>query len=72
MSGMEVELAPLRRAHGLLRSEKSVDEVISELQVLFGLDFVDAMAAASTVVLLMERGRVIPEDRFVQPNASRP
>ena len=49
---MGPELAPLRRAHELLKQGNCVDDVIDELRRLFGLDFVDAMAAVAASVVL--------------------
>jgi hypothetical protein len=57
---MEHELAPLRRANERFIAGDSADDIISELQVLFGLDFVNAMAALSAAVLLHDRGLAIP------------
>jgi hypothetical protein len=57
---MEHELAPLRRANERFIAGDSADDIISELQALFGLDFVNAMAALSAAVLLHDRGLAIP------------
>jgi|tagenome__1003787_1003787.scaffolds.fasta_scaffold19163115_2 hypothetical protein len=62
---MELDLAPLRRAHERFVNGDSADDIISELQMLFGLDFVTAMAALSAAVLLHDRGLAIPEERTV-------
>jgi hypothetical protein len=62
---MENELAPLRRAYELFSAGRSADDIISELQMLFALDFVNAMAALSAAVLLHDRGLTIPEERTV-------
>ena len=59
---MTSELAPLRRAHELLAADQSVDDIVRNLNVLFGLDFVDAMAAVAAVILLDERGLRVPDE----------
>ena len=64
---MGPELAPLRRAHELLKQGNCVDDVIDELRRLFGLDFVDAMAAVAASVVLTEGGYSVPEEPFARP-----
>lgn len=59
------ELAPLRRAYELFAAGRSADDSIRELQMLFGLDFVNAMAALSAAVLLHDRGMTIPTERLL-------
>jgi hypothetical protein len=60
---MQEELAPLRRAQELLVAGQTTDDIVKQLRALFGLDFVGAMAAVASVVLLTERGLTIPEER---------
>ena len=62
---MEHDLAPLRRAEELLAAGESTDEIVRQLRMLFGLDFVDAMAAVAAVVLLNDRGIAVPKERPV-------
>ena len=64
---MQPELAPLRRAQTLLRNGGHVDDVIDELRLLFGLDFVDAMAAVAASVVLDEGGFTVPDEPFARP-----
>jgi hypothetical protein len=64
---MGPELASLRCAHDLLKSGNCVDDVIAELRHLFGLDFVDAMAAVAASVALTEGGFSVPEEPFARP-----
>jgi hypothetical protein len=66
-SGMGPELAALRHAQARLRSGSCVDDVIAELRVQFGLDFVDAMAAVAASVVLEEGGFSVPEEPFARP-----
>jgi hypothetical protein len=61
------ELASLRCANELLQQGKSADDVIEELRRLFGLDFVDAMAALAASVALTENGFSVPEEPFARP-----
>ena len=67
---MDEELAPLRRAHELLTRGESVDDIVSEIRMLFGLTYVDALAAVAAVVLLAERGLPVPQARsaWYQPH----
>ena len=60
---MREDLAPLRRAHELLIATKSLDEIVEELRVFYGLSRVDAIAAVAATVLLSERGIAIPQER---------
>ena len=53
---MSTDLAPMRRAEELLARDESVDSILSELQMLFGCSYVDAMAAVAAVILLSENG----------------
>ena len=64
---MAPELAPLRRAHELLQRGVCVDDVIDELRRMYGLDFVDAMAAVAASVVLKEGGYTVPEEPFARP-----
>jgi hypothetical protein len=57
------DLAPLRRAQDLLVGDESVDHIITQLELLFGLDYVDALAAVAAVTLLNERGLAVPPER---------
>jgi hypothetical protein len=59
---MTLDLAPLRRAHELLAAAEPVDDILRNLQMLFGLDYVDAMAAVAAVILLDERGLRVPDE----------
>jgi hypothetical protein len=60
---MRDDLAPLRRVEELLATDASSDDIVRELAMLFGLDFVDAMAAIATVLLLRARGLPVPAER---------
>ena len=62
---MDVGLAPLRRAEDLLMRQECVDAIVGELQLLFGLQLVDAFAAVSAVLLLHERGISVAPERSV-------
>ena len=64
---MGSELAPLRRAHQLMRDGDTVDDVIEDLRRSFGLGFVDAMAAVAACVVLTESGFPVPEEPFARP-----
>ena len=67
---MDVGLAPLRRVEDLLTRQESVDAIVGELQLLFGLQLVDAMAAVSAVLLLSERGVSVASERRVDDLAT--
>ena len=62
-SSMAHDLEPLRHAQHLLSAGKSTDDVIAQLRAAFDLNFVDAMAAVASAVLLTERGLTVPEAR---------
>jgi hypothetical protein len=64
---MGPELASLRCANDLLQQGNCVDDVIDQLRQLFGLDFVDAMAAVAASVALTEGGFSLPEEPFARP-----
>ncbi|HWS44721.1 MAG TPA: hypothetical protein VN636_02580 [Acidimicrobiia bacterium] len=68
---MSQDLAPLRHAHDLLQDNQTVDEIIAQLQVLYDLDFVDAMASVAASVLLLERGLTVPQEPLVRPYVTR-
>ena len=57
------DLAPMRRVEELLAAGRTLDEVLLEVEMLFGLDFVDAMSAVAAVTLVNERGLPIPAER---------
>lgn len=56
-------LAPMRRVEELLRADRTLDEILVEVEVLFGLDFVDAMSVVAAVTLVNERGLPVPAER---------
>jgi hypothetical protein len=60
---MRDDLAPLRRVEELLKTEALSDDIVRELAMLFGLDFVDAIAAIAAVLLLHARGHPVPIER---------
>ena len=64
------ELAPLRRAQGLLRCGKSSNEVVEDLRRQYGLDFVHAVASLAAATLLIDGGLGFPEEPFVRPFAA--
>ena len=64
---MGPELAPLRFAQAMLRNGVRVNDVIEQLQVVFGLGFVDAMAAVAASIVLDKGGFTIPDERFARP-----
>ena len=57
------DLAPMRRVEELLEAGRSLDEILLEIEMLFGLDFVDAMSAVAAVTLVNERGLPVPAER---------
>lgn len=57
------DLAPLRRVEELLSQGRTFHSIVTELQLLFGLAFTDAVAAVAATNLLNERGLSIPSDR---------
>lgn len=59
------DLAPMRRVEELLAAGRSLDEILLEIEMLFGLDFVDAMAVVAAVTLVNERGLPVPAERPV-------
>jgi hypothetical protein len=71
VSAVRPDLAPVRRAHELLRSECRVDDIIDELRSRFELDFVGGMAAVAASFLLTEGGLTVPEEPFTRPYVSR-
>jgi hypothetical protein len=60
---MTDDLAPLRRVEELVLQKRSVPHIVGELQTLFGLPFVDAMAAVAATNLMNARGLSIPAAR---------
>ena len=61
---MDIEdLAPLRRAQAMLVADSTVDDTVCQLERLFSLDYVDALAAVAAVTLLHERGLAVPSER---------
>jgi len=50
-----------------VRNGARVDDVIEQLGVVFGLDFVDAMAAVAASIVLDQGGLVVPDERFARP-----
>ena len=57
---MNRTLAPLRRAQWLCSRTTHIEEILFELQVLYGLDSIDAHAAVTAVVFLNEHRVDIP------------
>ncbi len=47
----------------MLVAERTVDDTVCQLERLFGLDYVDALAAVAAVTLLQERGLAVPAER---------
>lgn len=58
--GVYDNLTPLLRARELIAVGETVDDVIAQLRVLFGLTRIDAHAAVSAVILLDEHASPIP------------
>ena len=59
---MNCTLAPLRRTQWLCSRHTHIEEILFELQVLYGLDSIDAHAAIAAVALLNERRLDIPAE----------
>ena len=57
------DLAPLRRVEELLSAGRPLDDIVGELEMLFGLDFVDAMSAVAAATLVNARGLAVPSER---------
>jgi hypothetical protein len=64
---MDPELVPMRHAQELMQSGKPTDEIVTDLQRQFGLDFVGALAAVTTAALLIGRNVPIAEQPFARP-----
>lgn len=61
------DLAPLRRAQAMLVADHTVDDILAQLELQFGLEYVDAVAAVAAVTLLHERGLAVPAARETWP-----
>ena len=57
------DLAPLRRVEALQAQGRSEREIVRDLQMLFGIDAVDAMAAIAATNVLAGRGLPVPAER---------
>jgi hypothetical protein len=60
---MSDNLAPLRRVEELLSQGRTLHSIVTELQMLFGLAFTDAMAAVAATKLVNARGLSVPAAR---------
>ncbi len=47
----------------MLVTDHTVDDIIAQLELQFGLDYVGALAAVAAVTLLNERGLDVPDER---------